>query len=124
MTPGIQSIRTAFEHDSRFQKGLRRVHGNNYESVFRNWFDGWHTPKADGWDMRPTLSQITCPTLVIQGEQDEHATPQHAIDLAAGIPDAELWLVPEASHMLPQDWPEVFNKKVLEFLSVTCQITK
>ena len=55
------------------------------------------------WDMRPILRQIGCPTLVVQGEADEHATPQHARDIADGIPGAELWLVPGAGHMLPQE---------------------
>jgi len=116
MEPGIQQIRGAFEHDRRFRKGMRRVHGDNFESVFRNWFDGWHTPKALDWDMRTTISQITCPTLVIQGEQDEHATPQHARDIADGIPGAELWLVPNAKHMLPQEMPEQFNRMITQFL--------
>jgi len=74
--------------------------------------------------MRPLLSRIICPTLVVQGEDDEHATLQHAHDIAESIPGAELWLVPGAMHMLPQDLPEVFNQKLLEFLSVTCQITE
>jgi pimeloyl-ACP methyl ester carboxylesterase len=68
--------------------------------------------------MRPLLPQITCPTLVIQGEADEHATPQHARDIAKHIPGATLWLVPDGAHMLPQDVPDLFNNKLLEFLSV------
>jgi pimeloyl-ACP methyl ester carboxylesterase len=66
--------------------------------------------------MRPTLRQIACPTLVALGLEDEHATPRHAQDIAAAIPDAELLLVPQAGHMLPQDFPQVFNPKMLEFL--------
>jgi pimeloyl-ACP methyl ester carboxylesterase len=124
MEPGIQGIRQTFEGDPRFRDGLHRLHGDKFESVFFNWFDGWHTPKALAWDLRPHLPEIACPTLVIQGEDDEHATPQHAHDVAEGIPDAELWLVPGAKHMLPQDSPEVFNLKLLEFLRATCQIKK
>jgi pimeloyl-ACP methyl ester carboxylesterase len=124
MEPGIQGIRQAFDADSRFRDGMRYAHGDKFESVFTNWFDGWHTPKALAWDLRPQLPKIACPALVVQGEDDEHATPQHARDIAAGIKDAELWLVPGARHMLPQDMPEVFNPKILEFLRVTCQIRK
>ena len=124
MEPGIQGIRQTFEGDPRFRDGLHRLHGDKFELVFFNWFDGWHTPKALAWDLRPHLPEIACPTLVIQGEDDEHATPQHAHDVAEGIPDAELWLVPGAKHMLPQDSPEVLNLKLLEFLRVTCQIKK
>jgi pimeloyl-ACP methyl ester carboxylesterase len=54
---------------------------------------------------------------VIQGEGDEHATPEHAVDIAENIPGAELWLVPGAKHMLPQEMAELFNQKVLSFLN-------
>jgi len=116
MEPGIQAIKTAFENDSRFQAGMQRAHGKKFESVFYNWFNGWHQPEAMDWDMRPALTKIQCPTLVIQGEEDEHATPQHAVDIAENIPGAELWLVPGAKHMLPQENTEVFNQQTLEFL--------
>jgi len=115
METGIQGIRRAFESDERFRTGFQRSHGDKYEAVFRNWYDGWHTPKALDWDMRPLLGNISCPALVIQGEEDEHAVPQHARDIAAGLPNAELWLVPGAQHMLPQENADVFNERVIAF---------
>lgn len=116
MEPGIHAIKQAYESDGRFRKGLKRAHGEKFESTFNNWFDGWHNPVARDWDMRPLLSNIHCPALVIQGEEDEHATSQHAADIAGHIPGAELWLVPGAKHMLPQDLPVEFNRKVIGFL--------
>lgn len=121
MQPGILGIRQGFEQDERFRKGMQLAHGDKFESVFHNWFDSWHQPAALDWDMRPMLSQIACPTLVIQGEHDEHAKPQHAIDITDNISGAELWMVENAAHMLPQEMPDIFNKKVLEFLSVKFQ---
>jgi pimeloyl-ACP methyl ester carboxylesterase len=116
MAPGIETVRQAFETDARFRDGLRRAHSENLEAVFRNWYTGWRRPENLTWDMRPLLGQIVCPTLIVQGLEDEHATPQHARDLAAGIPNAELWLVSEARHMLPQEMPEKFNLRILDFL--------
>ena len=124
MESGIQTIRQTFEQDKRFIGKLHRAHGEKYETVFHNWFDGWHTPNAIDWDMRPLLSKITCPTLVIQGEEDEHTTLQHAQDIADGIPGSELWVASGAAHMLPQEIPGLLNTKLLEFLGVTCQIKK
>ncbi len=122
MQPGILSIKQGFEQDERFRQGMQLAHGDKFESVFANWFDSWHKPAALTWDMRPLLGKISCPTFVIQGENDEHATPQHAIDIAENIPGAELWLVENAAHMLPQEMPDKFNQKVLEFLSVGFQV--
>jgi pimeloyl-ACP methyl ester carboxylesterase len=117
MHPGIEGIRQTFEQDSRFRAGLRRLHGEKTEAVFRNWYEGWHKPENQSWDMRPLLRQITCPTLVVQGMDDEHATPQHARDIAAAIPGAELWLEPGVGHMLPQDKPQEFNHRTAAFLA-------
>lgn len=122
MSPGIQSVLKNFEDDLRFREKLRRVHGEKGEALFRSWYEGWMDSRNLGWDMRPILRQIACPALVIQGLEDEHATPRHARDIAAAIPGAELWLVPQAGHMLPQDFPEVFNPKMLDFLACTTQV--
>lgn len=116
MQPGIESVRQAFENDARFREGLRRLHGDKTESVFWNWYSAWVKPQSLTWDMRPILSRIACPVLVAQGEDDEHATPRHARDIAAGIPKATFWLPAKARHMLPQEEPEQFNRQVLSFL--------
>jgi pimeloyl-ACP methyl ester carboxylesterase len=116
MEPGIESIRYTWDHDPSFRRAFHQIHGEKFESVFFNWYDGWHSPESIGWDMRPLLTRINCPSFIIQGDQDEHATPQHAIDLAACIPDAELWIAEGAAHMLPQEEPEAFNIRLLDFL--------
>ena len=72
--------------------------------------------------MRPVSSQISCPTLVIQGLEDGHASPQHARDIADSIPGADLWLVPGAGHMLPQTHPEEFNLRLRQFLGQTLAV--
>jgi pimeloyl-ACP methyl ester carboxylesterase len=116
MEPGILGVKHAFESDEHFRTGLRYAHGIKYESVFHNWFNGWHRIESLNWDMRPILSQLRCPVLVVQGEEDEHATPQHARDIANAIPRAELWLTPDAGHMLPQEAAKLFNPRLLQFL--------
>jgi pimeloyl-ACP methyl ester carboxylesterase len=116
MISGIQTVKNTFEGDQRFRSQMQRVHGANAEKLFWGWFKGWSNPDIIKWDMRPKIRQLSPPTLVAQGLEDEHATPQHACDLAAAIPEAELWLVPGANHMLPQQRPEEFNRRVLQFL--------
>jgi pimeloyl-ACP methyl ester carboxylesterase len=116
MLPGIQELRRAYEREPKFQEGMRRAHGEKAEQVFENWYGGWVQESSLSWDMRPRLRNIRCRVLVVQGLEDEHATAQHAKDLAGAIPGAELWLVPGAGHMLPRDQPEVFNPRLLEFL--------
>jgi pimeloyl-ACP methyl ester carboxylesterase len=116
MGTGIDGVREAYETSERFQEGLRRAHGYQAGAVFEGWYTGWRRPENLTWDMRPVLAGITCPALVVQGTEDEHTTPQHARDIAASIPTAELWLEPGAGHMLPQEMAKVFNRRVVEFL--------
>ncbi|MFO7624677.1 MAG: alpha/beta hydrolase [Anaerolineales bacterium] len=117
MAPGIEELRAAFEGEPKFREGMCRVHGEKWERVFWNWYEGWVNEATLNWDMRPLLHRVACPVLVVQGQEDEHATPRHAIDLASAIPSAQLWLVEGGSHMLPRDLPETFNQRVLEFLA-------
>jgi pimeloyl-ACP methyl ester carboxylesterase len=117
MESGILGVRAAYVRDERFRAGLRRLHGEQTDQVFYNWFDGWRCLEGRSWDVRPQLGRISSPTLVVQGLEDEHATPQHARDIAAAIPNAELWLVPGARHMLPQDFPKDFNERTISFLA-------
>jgi pimeloyl-ACP methyl ester carboxylesterase len=116
MIAGILELRRAYEQEPKFQEGMRRAHGEKAEQVLQLWYGGWMQESNLDWDMRRSLGKIYCPVLVVQGLEDEHATPQHARDLAASISGAELWLVPEAGHMLPRDLPETFNPRLLEFL--------
>lgn len=121
MIPGLEGIRRSFETDARFREGLRRTHGEKAESVFLNWYGGWARPEHLGWDMRPLLASVACPTLAVQGELDEHATPQHARDIAAGVRLGSLWLIPGVHHMPPGEIPAEFNRRVLEFLAPVLQ---
>ncbi len=117
MESGILEVANTYATDERFRYALQHVHGDKYESVFHNWFDAWHKKELLTWDMRQVLSQIRCPVLVVQGENDEHATPQHATDISTAIAGSELWIVPETGHMLPQQCVDKFNEKLLQFLA-------
>lgn len=116
MEPGLIALRHAYENDADFRRKLTRVHGDKVDAVFYHWFDGWAKPECRQWDIRPLLRQITCPALIVQGKEDEHATPDHARQIAAAIPGAKCWLLPGVGHMLPRQAAAAFNQKLLEFL--------
>ena len=61
------------------------------------------------------MAGITCPTLVIVGEQDESFVgPSQA--MAATIPGARLVIVPDAGHSPQFENPPVWDAAVREFL--------
>jgi 3-oxoadipate enol-lactonase len=51
----------------------------------------------------PRLGAIAVPTLVIHGDTDRLVPPQNAALLAAAIPDAQLVMLPHASHIFFTD---------------------
>lgn len=95
---------------------LQREHGERGAELAQRWVRHWERSDPSELNLRRLLTGIGCPTLVVQGEQDEHATPQHARDIASAVPNAELWLIPEVGHMPPHQIPDQFNQRVLEFL--------
>ena len=113
MRVGLLSIQEDARHPP-LHTALQRDHGERAESLVEDWIDHWRG--IDGFELKANLADITCPTLVIQGALDEHATPQHARDIAKRISHSELWLIPQVHHMPPHEIPDEFNRRVLEFL--------
>jgi pimeloyl-ACP methyl ester carboxylesterase len=72
------------------------------------WFD-YAIPPAD-------LARIVAPTLVMVGD-DDITRFEHTIELFETIPDAQLAVIPGASHLAPIEKPELVNQLVLDFLA-------
>jgi pimeloyl-ACP methyl ester carboxylesterase len=63
------------------------------------------------------LSKIGVPTLVIAGEKDS-ITPTHVQQqIANSIPHSELYLLPNGSHCVQLDFPDIVNAKIENFLN-------
>jgi len=120
MYGGIDALLESYQNKDSFRRGMKKAHGNAADSVMQNWYGAWARQENLSWDMRNLLNQISCPSLVVQGVGDEHASPKHAQDLADSLANAELWLVPEVGHMLPQDAAQEFNRRLIAFLHERC----
>jgi 3-oxoadipate enol-lactonase len=91
-------------------------------AVRRPWF-----PRAEGyfaqlqgiiaWESYSRLPQIKAPTLVLHGESDRLVPPGNGRIVADRIPGAKLVMIPNASHILTTDQPELSHQAVLEFLA-------
>jgi len=62
------------------------------------------------------LKAITCPTLVIVGEQETAAPVEVARAIHAAIPGSELVIIPSAAHISNLERPAAFNRALLSFL--------
>jgi len=68
-----------------------------------------------GLDLRPRLERVAVPTLVLCGSEDRPNIPPSR-ELAAGIPGAELSIVPGANHIWSLQQPEAFNRVLGAFV--------
>ncbi len=71
-------------------------------------------------DLRPELSQVKIPVLVLVGEFDEATPPPMSHELAAGLPQAQLKIIPGCAHVPQLQSPEVFLEAIGDFLPVVC----
>ncbi|MEJ3655624.1 alpha/beta hydrolase [Actinomycetes bacterium KLBMP 9759] len=62
------------------------------------------------------LARVTCRTLVMSGD-DDIVTLEHTIELYRGLPDAELAVVPRATHLLMFEKPALCAGIVGDFLT-------
>ncbi len=58
------------------------------------------------FDVRDELEAITCPTIVLCGDQDEMTPLRYSQFLARSIPGAGLTVIPEAGHMVALEQPQ------------------
>jgi pimeloyl-ACP methyl ester carboxylesterase len=72
--------------------------------------------KAGGELSRSKADNITCPVLLISGEQDFFAPPSLASELAARIRAAEVLVAEGAEHNVYMDRPEWLMQTILDWL--------
>jgi pimeloyl-ACP methyl ester carboxylesterase len=67
-------------------------------------------------DSRPDLAAIGCPTLALAGADDGLTTPEHASEIADGVRDGRLVVVPECGHLSTLEQPEAVTAALVEWL--------
>lgn len=84
----------------------------------RAWFDRWLDPSFKDWSIEDEISRIKCPTLIVQGTEDEYARISHAERICKSIHNSELWLAKGARHLVHHgSKADSFNEKTMTFLA-------
>ena len=68
-------------------------------------------------DSTALLPQVTVPTLVIVGEEDELTPPEDSRRIAEAVPGATLVTIPGAGHLSNLEQPDAFNAALNGFLA-------
>ena len=91
---GIRAARQALR-TTDLRERLRRHHGVRTDAVTAAWIDVWLSPAFRGWSIERYLPSIRCPTLVLQGADDEYGTPEQVRAIVDGVAG------PARAHLLP-----------------------
>ena len=80
-----------------------------------NGYCGWGAAIRD-LDITNRLGEIRAPTLIMVGAEDPGTPPANSQLIAQHINGAQLHIVPEVSHMLPLQKPDVFLETLIDFI--------
>ena len=69
-----------------------------------------------GLDLRPDLSKVTMPVLVLVGDQDEATPPPMSVELDALLADSRLSILEGCAHVPPLQAPDAFLDAISGFL--------
>jgi pimeloyl-ACP methyl ester carboxylesterase len=111
----IANIRTLFE-STDLPKKLARYH-DHPEEVFRGWNNIWLDPDFRHWNIEKYLAAITCPVLVIQGENDKYGTQAQVQSIHRQIPAAQSLILPNCGHNPHRDHPNQTAEAIAKLLS-------
>jgi pimeloyl-ACP methyl ester carboxylesterase len=71
---------------------------------------------SSSYDLRPLLADIRCPVLVAAGDDDFLFSVEHTLSGFRCIPDARLWIAPDAGHNLHRQHSGAFAAAADTFL--------
>lgn len=72
-----------------------------------------------GWDNRAELGRITCPTLVLAGDQDPSTPPEVLREIADGVPGSTFVTLSPAAHVPTVEVPDRVSEALRAHLTAT-----
>ncbi len=127
-SPTLSDVRAELENDV-YHKGLitpdvvKKKHrlsiGKNATAAIER--AKAHEPFHDVAPLWERLGEIRVPLLLLYGNEDRESMSQRALLLKSQQPTLDIRLVPNASHLLMWDAPDVFTTSVLECLAAPSQ---
>jgi pimeloyl-ACP methyl ester carboxylesterase len=111
----IAAIRKLYEASDLRQR-LARYH-DHADETFRGWNDIWLDPQFRDWNIEEYLAAISCPTLVIQGEDDEYGTLAQVQTIQRRMPSTQTLILPRCGHSPHRDQPSLTLDAISRFVA-------
>lgn len=113
---GIRDAKVAFE-EGKLRSGLERYHGSNVDCAFWGWNGVWLNPDFERWNIEEFLPNVTVPTLVVQGEDDEYGTMAQVEAIVDQVPGVvETAKLEECGHAPHVQQRDIVAARMAEFI--------
>lgn len=75
-----------------------------------------HVKTWNQWKTRDRLGEVKAPTLIVCGDSDRSTHPDLSIEMWKKIPQSQLFIAPNAGHIVHLELTQAFNAIVAKFL--------
>jgi pimeloyl-ACP methyl ester carboxylesterase len=96
---------------------LARYHGDQTNAVFWGWYDTWLSPAFRTWNIEACLPRVSCPVLILQGEDDEYGSNKQVQAIAAQVSGSvDLVMLPNCGHTPHRHQQTRVAKGMIDFI--------
>jgi pimeloyl-ACP methyl ester carboxylesterase len=115
----LDGIREAITRKSLLMEKLKAYHGDKTEDLWSAWADTWLSDDFKHWNIETHLKNITCPSLIIQGENDPYGTNLQVERIVSGIGvPAKALLIPKIGHTPHYEAKEIVQEAMIDFCTI------
>ena len=114
---GLRVAQAQFADPAQVER-LARYHGDKAPWALDAWLGRWLDPAFASWTLEAALPRVTCPVLVIHGDQDEYGSAAHPRRIVDGVAGpARLEMLPGGGHIPYREQPELVVGLIADFLA-------
>jgi pimeloyl-ACP methyl ester carboxylesterase len=115
----LDELFPGFVHPSRRDDAdLRQLVHDMGDDIGVEGFVRQQTAMMSRADSRSTLTAITCPTLVLTGDEDNTIPNTLSVEMADRIPGAKLVMIPHCGHLPQPERPQATADALVEWLRI------
>jgi 3-oxoadipate enol-lactonase len=116
---GVANVAMLRLFSAEFQQANPDLIATRRERFLQTNIETFHAACAElaTLDLRPQLSALDVPVLVLVGEFDEATPPPMSRELAAGLPNARFKVLAGCAHVPQLQEPKRFHDEIIDFIS-------
>lgn len=114
----LEGIEQTLKQKDFLIEKLARFHGEKTADLFAAWSETWLMPTFRGWNIENVLKRIECPSVIVQGENDEYGTIEQVNRITKGIgKHAKNLILPNCGHAPYREAPILLLNNIINFLT-------